>query len=61
MDEKKNMLMEDSNPHAYIFLSCNEKIRAIVVQPTTAETNEDRLTTKRQGRLFNKQECGTNQ
>ena len=35
------MLAVDSNPLAYVFSSCNEKIRAIIVQPTTAETKEN--------------------
>ena len=32
------MLTEDLNPRAYIFSSCNEKIKAIVVQSTTTES-----------------------
>lgn len=35
------MLAEDSNPRVYVFSSCNEKIKAIVAQPTTTEIKRD--------------------
>lgn len=37
------MLAEDSNPHAYVFSSCSEKIRAIIVHPTTTETKGNEI------------------
>jgi hypothetical protein len=39
----RSMLAKDSHPHAYVFSLCNEKIRAIVVEPITAETKENKL------------------
>lgn len=43
-DELRNKVArEESEFSAYIFSLCNEKVRAFVVQPTIAETKEDRL------------------
>lgn len=31
----RSMLAKDSHPYAYVFLLCNEKVRAIIVRGTT--------------------------